>query len=108
MNADGTERRAADEEQRPARAARRMSPDGSQVLFVSGANARFETYYNGRLFVVPAAGGAARVLVGENEAVRRRPRDLVGGRQVDLLPREPRRARRAVRRARRPAASRGS
>ena len=44
-----------------------ISPDGSQVLFISGSNAQFETYYNGRLFVVPAGGGAARVLVGENE-----------------------------------------
>ena len=44
-----------------------ISPDAAQVLFISGSNARFETYYNGRLFVVPAAGGPARVLVGENE-----------------------------------------
>jgi dipeptidyl aminopeptidase/acylaminoacyl peptidase len=44
-----------------------ISPDGAQVLFVSGSNARFETYSNGRLFLVPAAGGAARVIVGENE-----------------------------------------
>jgi dipeptidyl aminopeptidase/acylaminoacyl peptidase len=44
-----------------------ISPDNSQVLFISGSNARFDTYYNGRLFVVPAAGGAARVLVGETE-----------------------------------------
>ena len=44
-----------------------ISPDGSQVLFISQANAKFDVYYNGRLFVVPASGGAARVLVGENE-----------------------------------------
>jgi dipeptidyl aminopeptidase/acylaminoacyl peptidase len=44
-----------------------MSPDGSQVLFLSGANATFDTYYNGRVFIVPAAGGSPRVLVGENE-----------------------------------------
>ena len=44
-----------------------ISPDGTSVLFTSGANARFETYYNARLFVAPAAGGAARVIVGENE-----------------------------------------
>jgi Tol biopolymer transport system component len=44
-----------------------LSPDAAQVLFLSGSNARFETYYNGRLFLVPAAGGAARPLVGENE-----------------------------------------
>jgi len=44
-----------------------VSPDGSQVLFVSGANAKFENYYNGRLFIVPASGGASRVLIGESE-----------------------------------------
>ena len=44
-----------------------LSPDGAQVLFLSGSNARFESYYNGRLFVVPAAGGAPRIVVGENE-----------------------------------------
>jgi dipeptidyl aminopeptidase/acylaminoacyl peptidase len=44
-----------------------ISPDASQILFLSGANARFESYYNGRLFVVPATGGAARVIVGEGE-----------------------------------------
>ena len=44
-----------------------ISPDNAQVLFTSGSNATFETYYNGRLFIVPATGGPARVLVGENE-----------------------------------------
>jgi dipeptidyl aminopeptidase/acylaminoacyl peptidase len=34
----------------------RISPDNAQVLFTSGANANFETYYNDRLFLVPAAG----------------------------------------------------
>jgi dipeptidyl aminopeptidase/acylaminoacyl peptidase len=46
-----------------------VSPDGSQVLFLSGANATFETYHNGRLFVAPAAGGSSRVVVGENEPI---------------------------------------
>jgi dipeptidyl aminopeptidase/acylaminoacyl peptidase len=44
-----------------------ISPDSANVLFISGSNARFETYYNGRLFVAPAAGGASRVVVGESE-----------------------------------------
>jgi dipeptidyl aminopeptidase/acylaminoacyl peptidase len=44
-----------------------LSPDTSQVLFLSGSNASFETYYNGRLFIAPSAGGGARVLVGETE-----------------------------------------
>ncbi|OLC73056.1 MAG: hypothetical protein AUH78_14775 [Gemmatimonadetes bacterium 13_1_40CM_4_69_8] len=40
-----------------------LSPDNSQVLFHAGANAKFETYYNDNLFVVPAAGGVAKPLV---------------------------------------------
>jgi dipeptidyl aminopeptidase/acylaminoacyl peptidase len=44
-----------------------LSPDDSQVLFVAGANASFETYYNGRLFLAPASGGASHVLVGDKE-----------------------------------------
>jgi dipeptidyl aminopeptidase/acylaminoacyl peptidase len=44
-----------------------ISPDNSQVLFISGSNAQFDTYYNGRLFLAPASGGAARALVGEKE-----------------------------------------
>lgn len=42
-----------------------LSPDNTQVLFTAGANAQFETYYNGKLFIVPAGGGAARVLAGD-------------------------------------------
>jgi dipeptidyl aminopeptidase/acylaminoacyl peptidase len=44
-----------------------MSPDDSTVIFVSGSNAKFESYYNGRLFTVPAAGGTPRPIVGEHE-----------------------------------------
>lgn len=40
----------------------RISPDRRQVLFVSGSNDRFETYYNGKLFVVPVGGGTARIV----------------------------------------------
>ena len=40
-----------------------ISPDGTQVLFTSGANAKFDTYYNENIFVVPAAGGEARLVV---------------------------------------------
>jgi dipeptidyl aminopeptidase/acylaminoacyl peptidase len=46
-----------------------LSPDASQVLFVSGSNAKFDSYYNGRLFVVPASGGAARPIVGDTDAI---------------------------------------
>jgi dipeptidyl aminopeptidase/acylaminoacyl peptidase len=40
-----------------------LSPDNNQVLFLAMANERFEPYYNGSLFVVPAAGGEAKCLV---------------------------------------------
>jgi dipeptidyl aminopeptidase/acylaminoacyl peptidase len=67
-NADGTNAvqvtRNTVQETGPA-----ISPDNATVLFVSGSNAKFESYYNGRLFVAPAAGGAARVIVGENEPI---------------------------------------
>ncbi len=39
------------------------SPDGSTVLFTSASNEQFDLYYNGKLFLVPAAGGTARVLL---------------------------------------------
>ena len=42
-----------------------MSPDGSTVLFTSGSNEQFDIYYNDKLFLVPAAGGTARVLLPE-------------------------------------------
>ncbi|MEW6319543.1 MAG: S9 family peptidase [Acidobacteriota bacterium] len=38
-----------------------LSPDGSQVLFTADANAQFESYHNDKIFLVPAAGGPARV-----------------------------------------------
>ncbi|HWI17272.1 MAG TPA: S9 family peptidase [Vicinamibacterales bacterium] len=40
-----------------------LSPDGSTVLFTSAANEQFEIYYNDKIFLVPAAGGAAKVLL---------------------------------------------
>ena len=44
-----------------------LSPDNSQVLFLADADAKFVTYYNGRIFVAPAtAGGAAKVVSPEN------------------------------------------
>jgi len=39
-----------------------LSPDNAQVLFVADANERYEPYYNDRIFVVPATGGASRVV----------------------------------------------
>src|SRR3989442_6039675 len=40
-----------------------LSPDNARVLFLAGANARFESYYNDNLFLVPAAGGTATPLL---------------------------------------------
>ena len=40
-----------------------LSPDGNSVLFTSASNEQFDHYYNDKLFVVPVAGGAARVLL---------------------------------------------
>jgi len=39
-----------------------ISPDNSTVLFLSGANQDFGTYYNRKIFAAPAAGGPARLL----------------------------------------------
>ncbi len=40
-----------------------ISPDGSTVVFTAGANEQFESYYNDKIFVVPATGGTARILL---------------------------------------------
>ena len=40
-----------------------LSPDGSTVLFTSGATEQGEIYYNDKLFLVPAAGGPAKILL---------------------------------------------
>jgi dipeptidyl aminopeptidase/acylaminoacyl peptidase len=40
-----------------------LSPDGSTVLFTSGSTEAGEIYYNDKLFLVPASGGAARILL---------------------------------------------
>ena len=39
-----------------------FSPDGRSLLFLAGANERFEGYYQSALFTVPVAGGAARLV----------------------------------------------
>jgi len=62
MNADGKGLVALTDNQVPESSAR-ISPDNQQVLFVAKANQRFEYYYNGNLFVVPARGGPVRELV---------------------------------------------
>ena len=42
-----------------------ISPDGQMVLFTSSANEQFDLYFNDKLFLVPASGGQARVLLPE-------------------------------------------
>ena len=39
-----------------------LSPDGSQVMFLSDSSADFETYFNDNIFLVPASGGPHRML----------------------------------------------
>lgn len=39
-----------------------LSPDGTQVIFLSQANQNFDTYYNRKIFLAPVAGGTARLL----------------------------------------------
>ena len=59
MNADGTGARQVTrnnvEEQQPE-----LSPDGTQILFISDTNDKFEPYYNTDLFVMPVAGGTPK------------------------------------------------
>jgi len=59
MNADGSGARQLTrnnvEEQQPE-----LSPDGSQILFISDTNEKFEPYYNNDLFVMPASGGTPK------------------------------------------------
>ncbi len=45
----------------------RLSPDGKTVLYTSGANERFEPYYNDKIFLQPADGGPAVRLLGEED-----------------------------------------
>jgi dipeptidyl aminopeptidase/acylaminoacyl peptidase len=68
MNADGSGAAAQLTKNTVQESNASLSPDNSQVLFLAGANARFEEYYNRRLFIVAATGGSARVLVGENDS----------------------------------------
>ena len=39
-----------------------FSPDNSQLLFVAAANEAFEGYFNDKIFLVPVAGGPARIV----------------------------------------------
>jgi dipeptidyl aminopeptidase/acylaminoacyl peptidase len=60
----------------------RFSPDNSQLLFVSGANAAFDTYYNDNLFIVPASGGPARQVAPDMPDVEGGAAWAAGGRSI--------------------------
>ncbi len=64
MNADGSSASQLTHNGIAERSAR-ISPDGTQVIFLAGANEKFESYYNGKIFVVPSAGGAAKLLAAD-------------------------------------------
>jgi dipeptidyl aminopeptidase/acylaminoacyl peptidase len=66
MNADGTGARQLTKNSVPEMGAE-ISPDGTQVLFLADSNESFEYYYNRNLFLVPASGGASKVLDVEHE-----------------------------------------
>ena len=72
MNADGSSATQLTKNA-VAESGAELSPDSSQVLFLSGSNAKFDTYYNGRLFVVPAARRRGARARRRERAVRRRP-----------------------------------
>src|SRR5262245_27623541 len=59
-----------------------LSPDNSQVLFLTNSNARLEPYYNQNLFVVPAAGGTPRALVPDFPYEVDRATWATGGRTI--------------------------
>jgi len=64
MNADGSGARQLTQnnvfEQQPE-----LSPDGTQILFISDTNERLEPYYNQNLFVVSAQGGAPKPVIAD-------------------------------------------
>ncbi len=62
MNADGQGARQLTTGNRVSEGNLMVSPDGQQLLFRAGANDAMQGYYNGKLFVMPLAGGAPRLV----------------------------------------------
>jgi dipeptidyl aminopeptidase/acylaminoacyl peptidase len=62
MDADGTNARAITHNE-VGESSAELSPDKSQVLFLSDTNERFEPYYNTNLFVAPVGGKTARPVI---------------------------------------------
>lgn len=61
-NSDGSDARALTSNGVPETSPA-LSPDNSTVVFLAGANAEFEDYYNDKIFLVAATGGEARLLL---------------------------------------------
>ncbi len=64
MNADGTGAVQLTDNKVPEQGAE-LSPDNTQVLFISDSNEAFTYYYNGNLFLVPSSGGKHRLMLKE-------------------------------------------
>jgi dipeptidyl aminopeptidase/acylaminoacyl peptidase len=62
MKADGSDARQLTKNT-VSESAAELSPDGKWVSFLSDSNEQFEPYYNDNLFLVPAEGGAHRMLL---------------------------------------------
>ncbi len=62
MGSDGSGALRLTRDTVPERAPR-LSPDGEWVLFLADSNEDFDFYYNDKIFLVPAGGGRARVLL---------------------------------------------
>jgi dipeptidyl aminopeptidase/acylaminoacyl peptidase len=62
MDATGAGARQLTSGNRVAEAGLAFSPDGGEILFTAAANERFEGYYNDKAFIIPAAGGSARLV----------------------------------------------
>ena len=63
MDANGVEREAAHDQQGARGQRRRSRRTARRCCSRRGSNEQFDIYYNDKLFLVPAAGGAARVLL---------------------------------------------
>ena len=63
------------------------SPDGSEVLFLSQSNEKFEPYFNRKIFLVGLERWCGASADGES-SLRGGPRRLVEGRTRDLFPRQ--------------------
>jgi dipeptidyl aminopeptidase/acylaminoacyl peptidase len=62
MDANGANARQLTSGNRVAESNLALSRDNTQVLFVAAANEALEGYHNGKIFVMPAAGGRARLV----------------------------------------------